>query len=178
MVMLQTADGRDLSNEEWRRIPEFPKYKITRDGDIRNWSTGRLLTEIERPDGLCYYSLIKEMPGGKKKSFNRTYLPLVYSAFPEEAPEKPPVPEKRHYLARGQWQVVPGFPQAEVHPEGIVRYIKSKRRLKHVPDVDGVPHVILKNGEAVQPWSVPRLVEVVFGKVDEDVEADSTISSV
>lgn len=179
MAMLLTADGRDLSNEEWRRIPEFPKYLITKDGDIRNIRSGKLLQEIERPDGVCYYSLWKTDRSGKSKAYNRNFQNLVYSAFPEEAPEIPPTPEKRPYIKRGLWKVVPGFPNFEVHPEHVVRYITSRRRVKPVDDIDGVPHVILRNEEGfTQPWRISRLVEEVFGKVDEDVEADPAISSV
>ena len=51
-----TADGRDLTNEEWRTIPGFTKYEITVDGDVRNRETGRLLKEVQnkRTQGWSY----------------------------------------------------------------------------------------------------------------------------
>jgi hypothetical protein len=69
-----TADGRDLSGEEWRTIPGFSKYQITRDGDVRNGRTGRLLREWQNPRTGCYsYTLWRD--GGGKTC--RTYESLV-----------------------------------------------------------------------------------------------------
>lgn len=71
-----TADGRDLANEEWRVIPEFPNYEITKDGDVRNRTTGVLLRET-CANGGWFYSLWNE---GRKAS--RGTRKLTRSAWP------------------------------------------------------------------------------------------------
>lgn len=79
-----TPDGRDLAQAEWRRIPEFPKYQITPDGDIRNQRTGNLLTEVQnKTTGAWSYTLRKAMPNGVLKNFTRNYRTLLTSAYPE-----------------------------------------------------------------------------------------------
>ena len=76
-----TADGRDLTTAEWRTIPGFRKYQITRDGDIRNRRTGRILAESENPNTGAYsYTLWRD--GGGKTS--RNYLSLIRAAYPED----------------------------------------------------------------------------------------------
>jgi len=74
------ADGRDLSREEFRTIPGFEKYEITRDGDVRNIRTGRLLAEIEnKKTGLFSYCLWKD----DGKNTHRSWERLVWLAYPE-----------------------------------------------------------------------------------------------
>jgi len=80
----QTADGRDLTAAVWRTIPEFPKYQITPDGDIRNRRTGKLLTEVEnKTTGAYAYTLRKQLPGGRLKNYTRNYQSLIRDAYPE-----------------------------------------------------------------------------------------------
>lgn len=77
----RTADGRDLSREEWRVIPGFTRYEITKDGDIRNRTTRRLLTEHENPKtGAWYYSLIKDAGGNTC----RNYQTLLTAAWEDQ----------------------------------------------------------------------------------------------
>ena len=72
----KTADGRELTT--WRTIPEFPKYQITPDGDIRNRRTGRLVNEHQNPvTGAFAYTLRKLMPDGRLKNYSRNYTSLV-----------------------------------------------------------------------------------------------------
>jgi hypothetical protein len=81
--LMQTPDGRTLT--VWRRIPEFPKYQITPDGDVRNIRTGRLLAETEnKTTGAYYYTLGKLTPDGRYISTTRNYRTLVASAYPEQ----------------------------------------------------------------------------------------------
>jgi hypothetical protein len=81
-----TADGRDLTGAEWRTVPDLPKYEVTRDGDVRNARTGRLIREFQDPNsGAWAYSLKREAPGGGLKNTTRTYRSLVRAAYPEDA---------------------------------------------------------------------------------------------
>lgn len=84
--MTVTADGRDLTTVEWRTIPEFPKYQITRDGDVRNTRTGRLVNEHHnQTTGAWAYTLRKTMPNGSDKNYTRNYAGLVKQTWPEDA---------------------------------------------------------------------------------------------
>lgn len=79
----QTPDGRALT--DWRTIPEFPKYQITPDGDIRNIRTGRLVKEVlNKGNGSWAYTLRKQMPDGRLKNYTRNYVSLVRDAWPEK----------------------------------------------------------------------------------------------
>ena len=79
----QTADGRTLT--DWRTIPEFPKYQITPDGDVRNERTGRLVKEVlNKGNGSYAYTLRKAMPDGRLKNYTRNYVSLVRDAWGEE----------------------------------------------------------------------------------------------
>lgn len=78
--MTVTADGRDLTHAEWRRIPGFPKYQITPDGDVRNTRTGRLVNEwFNKTTGTWAYSLWR----GDGTKTNRTYQALLAATYPE-----------------------------------------------------------------------------------------------
>lgn len=75
-----TADGRDLTQAEWRTVPGFPAYQITPDGDVRNRRTGKLLRESRNPTtGAWSYTLWR--PDGTKTS--RNYQTLTRDAYPE-----------------------------------------------------------------------------------------------
>jgi len=81
--MTRTADGRDLTTAEWRTIPEFPKYEITQDGDVRNRRTGRLVNEHQNPvTGAWAYTLVKQ-ERGRLKNYSRNYTSLVRDAYTE-----------------------------------------------------------------------------------------------
>ena len=78
----RTADGRDLFRVEWRTIPGFRKYQITRDGDVRNRVTRRILTEYQNQrTGAYSYTLWRD--DGTKTS--RNYTGLVKAAWETEA---------------------------------------------------------------------------------------------
>jgi len=99
----ETADGRDLSKEEFRRIPEFPDYEITKDGDLRSLRSGYLLLETQRPGtDLWYFKLVR--PDGRQT--NRSWQKLVWLAFPELKPtpkvvEAPKGREEKSHCRRG-----------------------------------------------------------------------------
>lgn len=114
---------------EWRTLPEFPNYQVTSDGDVRNRETFYVLKESQnKKTGAWYYSLRR--PDGS--STQRNFWSLIYSAWPElkpaeEDPERKPA---RLYAERGRWKVIPGFPNYQAHPEGLVRYIKTRKARK------------------------------------------------
>lgn len=121
-----TADGRDISNEEWRVIPSFPKYEITKDGDLRNRETHKLLNEAESKTGNWYYSVW----GNDGIAYKRSYQSLLYDAWPED-----------------DWKEIPGFPLYLVNREGEV---KSKRFRKLLPRTKSGYYLLRKDGKRHQ----------------------------
>lgn len=122
-----TADGRDLTKEEWRVIPEFPKYEVTSDGDVRHKETHMLLAEQVGPRGGHFYTLW----GKDNKSYSRGFWGLIYSAFPEIRPVE-------------EWWVIPDHPQYQINKEGVVRVRKSQRLMKiHITPFCNIPYVQL-----------------------------------
>lgn len=75
--MITTADGRTLTAEDFRRIPGFRKYRVSRDGDVMNVRTGKLLQESQHRTGAFYYTLWKDDGG----STCRNYAGLVQAAW-------------------------------------------------------------------------------------------------
>lgn len=163
MAIEVTADGRNLSKEEWRIIPEFPKYKITSDGDVKNRRTGHILTETDNGRGGYFYSLSKEMPSGAHKEFKRAFQGLVWDAFPELKPASKVKPEgpKRSYIKRGEWRQVPGYPNIEAHQDGAVRYATGRRRIKPLVDEAGTEYVVLRN-KGARKWAIGKVLSVTF----------------
>lgn len=91
------------SELEWRVLPEFPKYEITEDGDVRNRETGKPLQEYHnKKTGVYSYCL--RIDGNS--STNRGFWGLVHSAWPE--------------LNSG-WKDIPDFPGYQVNKKGDVR---------------------------------------------------------
>lgn len=107
-----TTDGRDLSREEWRRIPGFPVYEITEDGDVRNIRTGRIIQELENKTTGVYFYSVRDKDG---KQRSRGYQSLVKLAFGEaERPEE-------------DWKIIPDFPGYQVTRDGEIRNAKTKQ---------------------------------------------------
>jgi hypothetical protein len=128
-MALRTADGRDVSEDEWRQIPGFTRYKINASGDIigpRGW----LLKECYNKVTDTYFYNVNRDVGGKTA---RSFQSLLDLAFPELAePKKPkPVP----YIKRVGWRDIPGFPKHQLHESGEVRYKNGKRRVWPLIDV-------------------------------------------
>lgn len=165
-----TDDGRDLSEEEWRTIPDFPKYQITSDGDLRHGTSHRILKESSNSDGVYYYTLFKDSARSWESptSFKRVYTKLLYNAWPELAPPKTE-PKPRHkgksnstrsYSRRGLWQDIPDFPRYQLHPDGVVRYTVSKKfRKSHK---DNVEYVVLHNESGKHRRTITGLLTEVF----------------
>lgn len=88
---------------EWRVLPEFRKYEITADGDIRNRETKKVLKEVENTRTGCFSYCLYRTNG---TTTQRSFWGLVYSAFPE---------------LMGDWKAIPSFPGYQVNKEGRVR---------------------------------------------------------
>ena len=117
-----SADGRDLRNEEWRKIPGYSRYRITQVGDIRNVRTGRLLAETEdKKTGAWSYTLYAD----NGKTTHRKWEGLVELAFPELDPE---------------WKDVEGWPGYQMNHEGKIR----GTRLKNILPVTGANTVTMR----------------------------------
>ncbi|WP_426940294.1 hypothetical protein [Pseudarthrobacter sp. S6] len=80
----RTTDGRDLSHAEFRTIPGFGRYEISRDGDVRNRATWRILRESVNQFGAFSYTLRKD-DGGKT---SRNYKTLVRYAWGQTEGDK------------------------------------------------------------------------------------------
>lgn len=154
-------------SEEWRTLPEFPKYEITSDGDVRNKWTKKKLKETENKNtGAWAYSLRKN----DGTSTQRNFWGLIHSAWPELAPEPKvePVKSTRSYSKRGLWKDIPGFPTYQAHPDGLVRYKVSKRFRKIMEDHHG-HHVILFNDDGEQRKSIRWVLRHTFPVLEEAV---------
>lgn len=97
----------------WRVLPEFPKYEIDSDGQVRNRRTKRPLVETQDPRGGTWYYSLNTGSSNQHKA-KRVYEKLLYSAFPELDP--------------GWWDL-PNFPGYEINQQGEVR---SKLRMKPI----------------------------------------------
>jgi len=133
-------------SEEWRTLPEFPKYEITSDGDVRNRESKKVLKEYENPNtGAWSYSLRRN----DGRCTQRNFWSLIYSAWPELKPTDPKElairQPARRYSQRGAWADIPGFPTYEAHPDGSVRYKKTRKRRRLQHTKRGEPYYVLFN---------------------------------
>jgi hypothetical protein len=67
----------------WQRISEFPAYEISRDGDVANIKTGRILNTSISRSGLIKVNLRKD-----GITYTRTVAKLVALAFLDIPPPK------------------------------------------------------------------------------------------
>lgn len=146
------ADGRDLSAAEWRVLPEFPKYEITKDGDVRNRESYVLLQEIEnKKTGLWFYCLWQD---GRKSALCRNFLGLIESTWPDP-----------------DWKDIPDFPKHQVNRQGQVR---GKRFWQILP-VSPRGYVRLKLDGEWYWWSIEEIGNEQawnsFWGIEEDVAA-------
>lgn len=156
MRRIITEDERDITHEEWRVIPEFPKYRITKDGDVQNRSTGNLLKEhINTKTGAYSYNLRKD--GDKAPNYSRNYQSLVYAAFPELKPETDS-PKFARKKRSSLWRDIPGFPKYQVHPDGRVRFKTNQALIKlRVDSETGEPII-----QFIQQVKVSTFLELAF----------------
>jgi hypothetical protein len=157
---VSAADGRPLSREAWRVIPEFPKYEMTKDGDIRNRDTWTVLQESEnKTTGAWYYSLWKD---GHKHAFARAYQPLLYSTWPE--------------LLDG-WFPIPGFPGYLVTKSGTVM---GTRYYVELPKSKTGFFTLRRNGKR-HLWcrarlGTPEQIEQFFNNTEEYLEETGQVA--
>jgi hypothetical protein len=164
-MALRTADGRDVSMDEWRPVPGFSRYYINRHGDVLG-SRGWLLTETYNKRNDTYtYGVVSD--AGQKTT--RTYQVMLDLAFPELIPPKEPEPETYKHMKRGEWREIPSFPKHQMHATGEVRYKSSRRRVYPLVDQNtGVKSYRLKNEWGINIWSqewlfgrtYPELIEI------------------
>jgi hypothetical protein len=101
-------------SEEWRRLPEFPKYEITSDGDIRNRETRKVINETQnQKTGAWSYCLWRN----DGTSTHRAYEGLLYSAWPELNPGP-------------EWVVIPGYPTHVINRKGEVKNKRTRKIAK------------------------------------------------
>jgi len=149
----------------WRTLPEFPDYQITDDGDIRNKWTLKKINEVQnKKTGAWSYSLRR--PDGR--STCRSYEGLIHSAFPElkPEPEEQPVKSTRSYAKRGLWKNIPEFPTYDIHPDGLVRYVVS-RRFRQIDKINDVDTVLLFNEAGQHRRTIKQLISDVFPELKE-----------
>jgi len=155
--------GRNVA-EVWRVLPEFPKYEITDDGDVRNRESKRRINESQNGrTGAWSYCLRRE----DGTTTHRAYEGLIYSAWPElkpaeEAP-KEPVRKPRRYASRGGWKEIPGYSRYQFHAEGIVRYKVGKR---FRPLHDGYV-ILFSDARKKEQVSIAWLMEKIFPELIE-----------
>jgi hypothetical protein len=132
---------------EWRVLPEFPKYEITEEGDVRNRLTKKKLNEIEnkRSGAFSYCLWIDD-----KRSTHRHYEGLIYSAFPDLEPEP-------------EWKPIPEFPQYAMNKKGLVKNIKSAKRLTfRNGGISGEPMVRLRKNDITHHVLIDDVLNELF----------------
>lgn len=156
---------------DFRRLPEFPKYEISADGELRNWwSKKKLNLKQNTVTGAWSFSLRRN----DGRSTQRSKESLLKSAYPENFPEKTVAlaEPKRSYSTRGQWVVIPGFSKYEAHPSGKVRYTISRAHRRLLHDSTGAPYYDLFNdeGDCIQ-MRVRKVLREVFPETLETEKA-------
>jgi hypothetical protein len=149
---LKAADGRDLSKEEWRTIPGFSSYKITKDGDVKHRWTGRLVKELQNINtGAWSYHLYRDDGGHTARNFQT----LIYLAYPELKPEE-------------KWRTHPRFDWVEVSKAGEVRNKRTRhvfipKSTKALP----TPHIRLRENGQKHDIPVTQLVAETYQEAEE-----------
>jgi hypothetical protein len=162
---LKTADGRDVSNDEFRPIPGLTRYKINQSGDVLG-SDGWLLKETYNRKADSYaYSITKD--DGRRTS--RSFKSLLKDAWPElYQDEKPKVEPSTRIIRSGEWRVIPAFPKHEIHESGEVRYKAGRRRVyPNVDIINGVKYYLLQNEWGKNEWSQQWLLGRAFPELQE-----------
>lgn len=149
---MKAADGRDLAQEEWRVIPGFPSYRITKDGDVKHRWTGRIVQETQhKSTGAYAYHLYR--PDGRHTA--RHYQSLIYLAFPELRPEE-------------KWRTHPTFDWVEVSRDGEVRNKRTRHVFVHKSTKAlRTPHVRLRENGRKHDIPVEQLIEETYQEAEE-----------
>ena len=167
-MALRTADGRDVSQDEWRPIPGFKKYKINESGDVIG-PEGWLLKETYNKTADTYaYGLTRD--DGRRTS--RSFKSLMKLTWPENVQEKPKIEPQTRIIRRGEWREIPGFPKHEIHETGEVRYKAGRRRCyPTVNIITGAKYYRLINKWGQNDWSQAWLLGRAFPEILEQEAA-------
>lgn len=167
-VPLKNANDA-LSKKEWRVIPEFPDYAITKDGDVRNRTSGKLLKRMVNTRNAQHYTLWKTKSDHTRGTASRSPNTLVWDAFPELKPDlkgrqsTPANYTKRPYILGGEWRDIPNYPKVEAHDTGAVRYKTSGKRVPTTVNAEGIEFVNLRGGpNGETQWLMSNLMALVF----------------
>lgn len=165
-MLLRTADGRNVSEDEFRPIPGFKRYKINKSGDVMG-PRGWLLKETYNKVTDTYaYSMRRD----NGKGTARTFQSLLDDAFPELAVPKKPKPVKR--IIRVGWTDIPGFPKHQMHESGEIRYRAGRRRVFPIVDVmTGAKQYRLVNALGQRLYTQEWLLKHTFPHLEERKEA-------
>jgi hypothetical protein len=96
-----------LTGEAWRTIPGFRKYKITRDGDVKNVRTGKLLKESQNPTTGAYHYTLHKDGGGKTSRNFQSLIDLAWSGADDLADhraKKEKIMECEHPNPYNDWE--------------------------------------------------------------------------
>jgi hypothetical protein len=150
---------------DFRRHPEFSKYEISKDGEVRNnWTKKTLAYTQNSRTGSWSYSL-RTNDG---KSTQRSRESLLRAAWPENFP--PPTEKEpntpRAYARRGWYREIPGYPKYEIHPDGKVRY-KNTRRPRPTEWDGDIEYAVLFSDEGSVKRKIEDLVMEVFPDLKE-----------
>jgi len=116
---------------EWRVIPEFPRYEITEDGDVRNRETKKKLNETEnQKTGVWSYALWYGRSGTPTRSTHRTHWTLICDVYPDK-------------VLVG-WKPIPNFPGYLVNKQGEVM---GTRFYKKLAKTSSSAYVLRKDGK-------------------------------
>ena len=149
-------------NVEWRVLPEFPKYEITEDGDVRNRRTGKAIQETQNKNTKAWSYCLRRKDG---KTTHRAHWGLVESAFPHLAVPKPEKKPKRIYHEKRD---IPDFPRYQIDATGVVRFVKSRQRIP--VHKDHTEYVILYNDKGQKKWrlSIDWLMSEIFPEMERE----------
>jgi hypothetical protein len=138
---------------EWRKIPDFPDYSVSSDGQVRRDVAGGTY----RAGRLLNGSTVTLCRGGEKKKY---YVPtlqrLVFS------------PELSADIPGEEWRSIPGWPEYAVSSYGRVRRMVSTRGsragklVKSHLEYDGYPRIMLYRGCVGTGYCVHQLVCLAF----------------
>jgi hypothetical protein len=162
-MVLRTADKRDVSTDEWRKIPGFSKYMINESGDIIG-PKGWLLKETYNKKADSYaYSLQKD----DGRATSRSYKSLMKLAWPELTAETPKAEPTNRMIRKGEWRPIPSFPKHEIHETGEVRYKAGGHRVYPTVDIiTGMRYYRLINEWGQNLWSREWLLGRSFPELD------------
>lgn len=162
-----TSDGRDITQEEWRAVPGFKKYLITKDGDLWGRERRKLIHESEnKKTGAFFYHVY----GDNGRKTTRNFQSLVDLAFPElvvpkvEKPKATATIRKNVKRRHETWADIPGFSKYQINTDGTMRYKANKEIMKIKVDPEtGAKTIVLPTTH-----NVDDLMVLTFGSQEQE----------